>query len=282
MEQLEQAEIDNAAKVLMDAISTLFEKGDMAPLLTLVRYVKMMNEERYTPASWQPLKTALENAEAGIAEGELLADEVTALYNALRGAVENLVQKANPSGLEGAIAVVENILANREQYIPSTLEGLEEALGQAKALYGDANATQTEVDKMTGDLMALAMKVRKPANKAALKSALGYAGRLSGMNQAALAEAERVLADSHAPQEAVDAAKAAVEDAKASLKADGIAFDEGIKVGIMVETPASVFIIDQLAKHVEFFSIGTNDLIQYITATDRMNEKVQYLYDPCN
>ncbi|MBW7572676.1 phosphoenolpyruvate--protein phosphotransferase [Caproiciproducens faecalis] len=73
-----------------------------------------------------------------------------------------------------------------------------------------------------------------------------------------------------------------VEKAKAELRAEGIAFNEKIPLGIMIETPASVLISDKLAKEADFFSIGTNDLIQYTTATDRMNEKVQYLYDPCN
>jgi phosphoenolpyruvate-protein phosphotransferase (PTS system enzyme I) len=77
-------------------------------------------------------------------------------------------------------------------------------------------------------------------------------------------------------------AKKMVENAKASLRTEGTAFDEKIPTGIMIETPASVLISDKLAKEAEFFSIGTNDLIQYTTATDRMNEKVQYLYDPCN
>jgi phosphotransferase system enzyme I (PtsI) len=77
-------------------------------------------------------------------------------------------------------------------------------------------------------------------------------------------------------------AKAAVEKAKAALRARRLSFDEETQIGIMIETPASVLISDKLARHADFFSIGTNDLIQYTTATDRMNEKVQYLYDPCN
>lgn len=77
-------------------------------------------------------------------------------------------------------------------------------------------------------------------------------------------------------------AKAMVEKAKNMLYAEGIAFNKDIPMGIMIETPASVLISDKLAKEADFFSIGTNDLIQYMTATDRMNEKVQYLYDPFN
>lgn len=77
-------------------------------------------------------------------------------------------------------------------------------------------------------------------------------------------------------------AKGMVERAKDMLRSEGTAFDENIPAGIMIETPASVLISDKLAKESAFFSIGTNDLIQYMTATDRMNEKVQYLYDPCN
>jgi phosphotransferase system enzyme I (PtsI) len=77
-------------------------------------------------------------------------------------------------------------------------------------------------------------------------------------------------------------AKEMVEKAKALLRVEGAAFVENTPVGVMIETPASVLISDRLAKEADFFSIGTNDLIQYTTATDRMNEKVQYLYDPCN
>ena len=77
-------------------------------------------------------------------------------------------------------------------------------------------------------------------------------------------------------------AKACVEEAKASLDRDGLAYNKEVPVGIMIETPASVLISDKLAREADFFSIGTNDLIQYITATDRQNEKVQYLYNVCN
>ncbi|MDR0617034.1 MAG: phosphoenolpyruvate--protein phosphotransferase [Synergistaceae bacterium] len=82
--------------------------------------------------------------------------------------------------------------------------------------------------------------------------------------------------------EELRSAKECVEKAKRSLRADGLPFNENIAVGIMVETPAAALLADLLAKEADFFSIGSNDLIQYVTATDRMNDRVQYLYDSCN
>ncbi len=74
--------------------------------------------------------------------------------------------------------------------------------------------------------------------------------------------------------------KELVEEAKAELKASGIAYDENIKVGVMTETAASGVIADLLAKEADFFSIGTNDLTGYTMAADRGNSDVSYLYSP--
>jgi phosphoenolpyruvate-protein phosphotransferase len=81
-------------------------------------------------------------------------------------------------------------------------------------------------------------------------------------------------------REEVIRAKEIAREVRESLDRENIAYDSGVQIGVMIETPAAVMISDELAKEVDFFSIGTNDLTQYSLAIDRQNNKISSMYNP--
>lgn len=267
------AEIPHGEQIVVDGTAGVVV---VAPdEVTLAEYRDRMARER----AEREAEREMAHIELRDAEGR----KVSVRANA--GSVEE-VREAIARGADGV-----GLFRSEFLYMLSDAEPSEqmqaEAYGAAAEACGDAPLTIRTLD-VGGDKPLPYMTFPREENpfmgwraiRVSLAERQMFCRQLRAILRASARGRVRVMFPMVVSVEELREAKACLEECKRALRSEGVAFDEHIPVGVMIETPAAVFVARALAAECDFFSIGTNDLTQYVMAADRANTKVAALCNP--
>lgn len=188
-----QAEVDDAAYAVLDALARIGKNADLASLESMIDAAESMLDGEYTEETLQALRDAIEEARRVAEDSNRSEEDINRVYTALIDAILGLERTANKAALHAMIVKANDILEHAGNYVPDTIEGLADVLAEAQAVYDDAEATQDAIDDA---VRTLTLKIAA----ARLLGDVNADGRVSTTDSALLLQyaAEKITLDAEA------------------------------------------------------------------------------------